>query len=70
MNRNILILLLLLLMSSIFAFDIEIGDGTSSDAVPVNGLYDFSWSNFIINSNQIGMSAEFNQIKFQRHCST
>ena len=56
MKKNMLILLALLItLTSIFAMDIEIGDGTTTTSyIPAYGLYDNGWSTFIINSNQIG----------------
>ena len=66
MKKNGLILLALLLtFSSIFAMDIEIGNGTTTTSyLPVYGYYDYSWSNFIIDANLIGMEVEINQIQF------
>ncbi|MFA7057475.1 MAG: carboxypeptidase regulatory-like domain-containing protein, partial [Candidatus Cloacimonadales bacterium] len=66
MKKNMLIVLAILMtLTSIFAMDIEIGNGTIDNYnSPVTGLWDYSWSNFIISSNQIGMAAEFNQIQF------
>jgi PKD repeat protein len=44
--------------------DIEIGAGTgTSNDLPLNAYYDYSWSNFIIDSDLIGMEIEINQIK-------
>jgi len=65
MKKKMLILLAVLMtFSSIFAMDIEIGNGTTTTTyLPLNGLWDYSWSNFIIDSNLIGMSVDFNQIQ-------
>lgn len=67
MKRNMLIILAILMtLSSIFAMDIEIGSGTTTSRnLPTTGWYRYSWSNFIISANLIGMEAEFNQIKVQ-----
>ncbi len=66
MKKNGLILLALLLtFSSIFAMDIEIGNGTTTtNYMPLYGFYDYSWSNFIIDADLIGMEVELNQIQF------
>ena len=72
MKKNMLILLALLItLTSIFAMDIEIGDGTTTTSyIPAYGLYDNGWSTFIINSNLIGMAAEFNEIKISVSSNT
>lgn len=66
MKKNMLILLALLMtFSTIFAMDIEIGTGTTTtNYVPLYGLYEYGWSNFIIDSDLIGMEIEINQIQF------
>ena len=57
--------IVLLFISTVYSADIEIGTGlTTTNYLPMYGLYDYSWSNFIIDSNLIGMEAEFNQIQF------
>ena len=70
-KRCLIFGLLLLMVSAVFAMDIEIGDGTTTTSyIPAYGLYDNSWSTFIINSNLIGMAAEFNEIKISVSSNT
>ena len=58
-------ILLIVTLSSILALDIEIGDGTSFESnIPINGLYEYGWSTFIIEAELIGVAEEFNQLKF------
>ncbi len=57
--------LLLLLTSTVYSMDIEIGNGTTTSSyIPFYGYYDYSWSNFIIDSSLIGTDVEINQIQF------
>ncbi len=66
MNKKMLTLLAFLVaITSIFAVFVEIGDGTTTtNYVPAYGLYDYSWSNYILTSAQIGNAIEINEIQF------
>ena len=66
MKKSMLVFILLIVtLSSILALDIEIGDGTSFESnIPINGLYEYGWSTFIIEAELIGVAEEFNQLKF------
>ena len=59
MNKKMLtILAFLLAMTSIFALVAEIGDGTTTTSYfPFYGLYDHSWSSYILTSDQIGRAS-------------
>ncbi len=60
----LILLALLLAFSSIFAMDIEIGNGTTTTSyIPMYGLWEYSWSTFIIDADLIGMEVDFNQIQ-------
>ncbi len=66
MNKKLLTLLALLVaMTSLFAVYVEIGDGTeTTNYLPFYGFYDYSWSNYILTSEQIGDAIDINEIQF------
>ncbi|MBI9030599.1 hypothetical protein JEZ13_01155, partial [bacterium] len=68
MKRVILILMVLgMTVGGLWAQQqyIEIGTGeTTTNYIPVYGFYDYSWSNYILTSDQIGNTIDINEIKF------
>ena len=66
MNKKMLTLIAFLVaITSIFAVFVEIGDGeTTTNYVPFYGLYDYSWSTYILTSEQIGDAIDINQLQF------
>ncbi len=66
MKKTMLMLVLMILtITSSFAVFVEIGDGGSTSSyVPFYGLFDYSWSSFIIDGEDIGSAIEINEIQF------
>jgi NAD(P)H-hydrate repair Nnr-like enzyme with NAD(P)H-hydrate dehydratase domain len=65
-KKSILFILLSFLsftyLSGLF---VEVGSGTQiSNYVPTYGWYDYSWSNYILSSEQLGDAIEINQIQY------
>ena len=58
--------LLMLTTSALFGGYIEIGDGnTPNSYVPFYGIYAYSWSTYILTSQQLGFALDINEITFQ-----
>ncbi len=58
--------LLMLTTSALFGGYIEIGDGnTPNSYIPFYGIYDYSWSTYILTSQQLGFAMDINEIQFQ-----
>ncbi len=67
MKRLIMILLFLgIAFSGLLAQQyVEIGTGSSiTQYIPLYGYYDYSWSSYILTSDQIGNALDINQIQF------
>jgi hypothetical protein len=66
MKKKMLTLVAFLVaITSIFAVYVEIGDGdTTTNYIPAYGYYDYSWSNYILTSEQIGDAIDINEIQF------
>ncbi len=66
MKKTMLMLVLMILtITSSFAVFVEIGEGGStSNYIPFYGLFDYSWSSFIIEGEDIGSAIEINEIQF------
>ncbi|OQY38752.1 MAG: hypothetical protein B6226_03145, partial [Candidatus Cloacimonetes bacterium 4572_65] len=61
----LLILLLSLAISPVFASFVEIGDATSSTVnIPLNGYWDYSWSNSIYTTAQVGAAIDITELQF------
>src|SRR5690554_5893651 len=66
MKKFILTFILSVLMiASVFAASVEIGNGTVvNNYIPFNGLYDYSWSHFILPGDAITTAIDITELEF------